>query len=234
MKLRSLLFAAVAAASISGTARGASTLNLYFGALRDALGATLPDETLVVLIANTDGGAGLPGGLTTNLASSGLDPSLAYDHFAGQTLAVGGSVNSDIIFYVGSVNGLGLLGSEYAGTVVDSGVSVTYAGGLSVGQTFGLYWFPGLTPATNTVPAAAFQIGGFHNPDPNVGDIGMILPSDGAFVDVFQVDATIAALDGASSNISDGAFTAIVAIPEPASALLLAAGGAFLLRRRRG
>ena len=220
------------------SASAATSLSFYFGALRDSSGSLLPDNTLVVLIANSNSSQGdLPGGLTANEAASGLDPAISLEHFAGKSLDVGNTVNADKIFYIGSINGVASLGSDFAGTFGDSLVTIPYTGGLAVGQYFGLYWFPGLTMENNIVPSDSFEVGGFLNPDANYGDIGMFLPGDGLW-NVVQVDDSTAAFEGGSSSISSPAFTAISTgsstIPEPSSAImLLAAGSVAICGRRR-
>jgi len=86
-------------------AEAAVSYNFTFGALRDTAGNQLPDNTLLVLIADTDSTSGLPGGLNgTDLSDSGLDPASAYSEFAGKMIDVGYTINGDTVLYVGHVN----------------------------------------------------------------------------------------------------------------------------------
>jgi hypothetical protein len=218
-----------------GSAFAAVTLNLDFGSLKDSTGDKLPDSTLVVLIANTDMTLGaLPGGLTDRAVEGGggLDPTLAFEHFKNKQLAVGQTINSDKIIYVGEVNGLNGYGTGYEGIAFDNNVEITIGAGVSTGQSFGLYWFPGLTINSNTLGVNSFEIGGFYNSGLNLGDIGMEIPGDGLST-VIQRDSAAAALDGASSDIQPVEFNAINAIPEPSSLVLTLLGSTALLRRRR-
>lgn len=232
-----LNFGALAAFTLGGlaTAHGATSLNFYFGAMRGVDGETLPDGTLIVLIANTNTSEGaLPAGLVASTTNSGLNPVLAGEHFAGTTLEVGATINLDTIFYIGAINGAASIDPAYAGTVYDPLVTIDYGGALALGQTYGLYWFPGLTVDNNTVPSGSFVMGGFHNTDANSGDIGMVLPSDGLY-DVFHTDNVTAGLDGLTSVIMSPAFTAInvpAAIPEPSTTAIIAIGMVAMMRRR--
>ena len=232
MKLTTTCYVFTACALHTQLACAATSLSMDFGSLKNSTGAKLADDTLVVLIANSDiTVAALPGGLTDHLTSGGLDATLAQNQFAGKTLAVGNTINLDKIIYVGSINGLAGYGAGYEGIAFDSNAPIDYTGGVATGQSFGLYWFPGLTIANNTVDPEAFEIGGFFNSDPNLGDIGMTLPGDGLF-SVIQRDSDAAVLDGFESSILPSAFNAI-AVPEPATLTLTALAALGLLRRRR-
>lgn len=232
MKIETLSLIISSLALSFGCASAATTISFDFGSLKDSMGVKVPDGTKYVLIANSTAITGLPGGLTTNLASSGLNPTLAQIHFANKSLTVGLTINDDIIIHVGTVNGATNYGAGYAGIAYDSNISIDYTGFVDPGQSFGIYWFPGLS--VDTVGSGGFQIGGFFNAAVNLGDIGMTLPGDGSFK-VIQRDADAAALDGFTSSISPSALTAIIAIPEPTPLVLSFSALSFaaLLRRRR-
>lgn len=233
MKIETLSLIISSLALSFGCASAATSINFEFGSLKDSMGVKVPDGTKYVLIANSDNIAGLPGGLTTNLTSSGLNPTLAQIHFANKSLTVGSTINDDKIIHVGTVNGAAGYGPTYAGIAYDSNIPISYTEGVAVGQSFGIYWFPGLIG--NDVGSGGFEIGGFFNAAVNLGDIGMTLQADGAYNIVIQRDTDAAALDGFTSSISPSAFTAIIAIPEPTPLIVSFSALSFaaLLRRRR-
>lgn len=209
---------ACCAALGSTAAQAGVSYELALGAMRDSSGTALPDGTVVVLIADSDGGAGLPGGLDgSDLSQSGLDPATAFAHFAGKTLSVGNTINGDSIFYVGQVNS-----DVYtfpAGMLYEPALNYTdYPSGLADGQAFGVYWFPGVTAAGTTLPTDSFQVGGFHNPAPNTGasNAGMtlqVLDPAGNYT-VYQLDAATAGSFLLESATAAAAFTALeVAAP---------------------
>jgi MYXO-CTERM domain-containing protein len=238
---RVFLYLTIAATSSVIASAGVS-YNFFFGVLRDASGGNgnpgvpLPNSTVVVLVADTDGNNGLPGGVNgSDLTQSGLDPATAFADFNKVTLSVGQLTNSgDQIFYVGQIDGTfgdGTLnapkGADYPGS---------YPPGLAGGQNFGLYWFPGVTATGTTLGDQPFDMGGFFNPDPNTSQStrGMVLDSDtsGAVHDIYQVDSATAAAYGETSPITEVAFSAVT-VPEPSALLLGVLGGLALLRRRR-
>lgn len=226
----------LAFATTLGT-HAAVTYELAIGAMRDVSGTALPDSTLVVLIANTNGASGLPGGLNdSDLSQSGLNPTNAFAHFAGQTLEVGDTINGDTVFYVGQINSTP--NSFPAGMLYAPNLNFpSYTNGLAQGQSFGVYWFPGITSGATPLPTGSFQIGGFFNSAPNTdsSDIGMVLQdsNSGSNWKAYQMDSTTAAGGfGLSSSTAPAAFTAIL-VPEPSAALLGALAALLGLRRRR-
>lgn len=198
-------------------ALGNVSYEIAIGAMRDSSGTPLPDGTLVILIANTDGGTGLPGGLDgANLSQSGIDPAVAFGQFAGRTVEVGDTINGDAVFFVGQVNAAA--NSLPAGILyLPNLVFANYQNGLAQGQAFGVYWFPGVNSAANPLPTDDFQIGGFHNPAPNTAasDVGMTLqdPASGAELIIYQLDGPTAAAFSLSSTTATAAFTAVLASP---------------------
>jgi len=218
-------------------ANAAVTYEIAMGAMRDTTGTALPDNTLVVLIANTDDTAGLPGGLNdSDLSKSGLDPAQAFADFAGKKVEVGDVINGDTVFYVGQINS----SANYlpAGMLYEPSLSFSpsYPPNLAKDQTFGIYWFPGRTSASDPLPSDSFDMGGFFNSSPNTSqsDVGMILqdPNSGGTYKIYQMDSETASSFSLTSATSSAAFSAIT-VPEPSGLLLGALGGLFLLRRRR-
>ena len=233
MKIRKKNLIPIAILAFAGPVFGGTvTLNLAFGALRDASGTAVPDGTTVFIIANSNTSSGaLPGGLQDTQSGGGLDSTLALSHFAGADLTVGQTVNLDQIIYVGSVNGIYGPGSlDWQNVSITTGVS-----GVNSGTNFGVYWFPGLS-GTSVPSSGGFQIGGLFNSQPidpsNLSDVGMSIPSDGSVSLIAQVDPDIANDIGASTPHTAASFTAI-AVPEASSLALSALGLGALLRRRR-
>jgi hypothetical protein len=106
------------------------------------------------------------------------------------------------------------------------------AAGLSSGDKLAIYWFPGRTTASNTIPTTNFEIGGFHRTvanTPSGGTAGMVIPGDGATDTLAYFDNNITS---GASGIDQKNFEAI-AVPEPSTLFFLSTGTLLLLRRRR-
>jgi len=106
-------------------------------------------------------------------------------------------------------------------TNIDLGVS-----GLTAGRNYAIYWFPGLTTSSNTVPSSTFEIGGLNETVLFDGSLGMVIPTDGNGENTGILGTDLL------GQVSTSRFNSIFAVPEPSSALL-ALLGLSLLRRRR-
>jgi PEP-CTERM motif len=207
----------VALASVSS-----ATINWQVSLIapRNSSGVQVPDDTLWAITYQNSLG-NLPGGLENNSSLTVSDATAAASAFGGRTITTGQNISGSTILFTGRV--------------LDGEAGLTFSGaipsGVVSGGIWGLYWFPGLVGTT--LPTSNFQIGGFTQVDniavPN-GDIGTVIPIDGTTV-------TTAFFDNVSSGVATdlpvSRFTAIVAIPEPASFALSALGVLALLRRRR-
>ena len=207
-----------------------TTIRFEFGKLTNSQSDNIQPNTLWAIITQNTAGD-LPGGLATDGAFSVTAniASISSD-FAGQTIDVGQQIGGgDVLAVGGSFSSpLGELGSTETLTNDD------YTDlGLNAGDKFGLYWFPGRTPTSNTIPINTnFEIGGFQRNDASIdsgGETGMIIPTNGIeLIDITYFDSSIT---GGDTSFDDS-FQAIV-IPEPSVLVLMPISVFLLLLRRR-
>jgi hypothetical protein len=212
-----LLLAILLAGSAS-----AVTINLYTGQFRDSSGVPVPDGTLFALVANSDSGTTLPGGMGLN---STLTNSQANSVFTtGQTIASSSSIGGDTVFFIGAVNGAT---NDTIPGLINTVVNFNLTAATS-GLAYGLYFFPGATLNGGGAIVVGGQVGGLSSSLAEAGQDAMIIPgSNAANVNQGALDEANAGTLGASR------FTAVNLIPEPSAAILGAIGALGLLRRRR-
>lgn len=215
--------------SITGIANAAVTINLELGRLTNSESVTLPGGTLWALISEDSSTGNLPGGL---LADSSLyannNISTITSDFSGATIAEGNSIGGGVIVATGGISNL---------TPGDISLSfdfeISQFPSVATGDKLGVYWFPGRTEASNTLPTSSFDIGGFHRTDANSGsggNYGLIVPPDevpAVTMAFFDNDIT-----SSSSGIALTEFEAI-AVPEPSTLIFVGMSILLLLRRRR-
>jgi hypothetical protein len=200
---------------------------LELGELTTSASVAIPGGTLWALISE-DSSGNLPGGLLTDdsLYNNNNLATIASD-FGGATISTGSAIGGGYVVATGS--------SEIspAGDISQT-ISVFdfAAAGLSSGDKLAIYWFPGRTTASNTIPTTNFEIGGFHRTvanTPSGGTAGMVIPGDGATETLAYFDNNITS---GASGIDQKNFEAI-AVPEPSTLFFLSTGTLLLLRRRR-
>lgn len=214
------------------TASATVTINLQIGRMTSSDSATLPGGTLWALISQNSSG-NMPGGL---LADNSLffnnDPQSIMDDFAGVTITEGSTIGGGHVIATG---GSTITSSAFGEGFIDGAINTFdfISAGLSVGDKLGVYWFPGLTQASNTLPSDSFEIGGFQSIVTSVnsgGNNALVIPSDGYTVSVAYLDNVIT---GGGSGIDQQNFEAISVVPEPSTLLFLSSGALLLLLRRR-
>lgn len=208
---------------LCGTAAATVTINLDIGRMTTSESVTLPGGTLWALITENSSG-NLPGGLLADSSfNTNNNTQTIINDFAGSTIAEGNTIGGGTVMAIGSISNF------FSGSIVETAnFDIT---GLNTGDKLGIYWFPGRTTSSNAIPiGSAFEIGGFHRTAANPasgGNAGLVVPSDGASVNVYYLDSEIES----SSGIDQTNFQAI-AVPEP-STLLLLGTCLFLSFRRR-
>lgn len=214
---------------LSSALQATVTINLELGELTNSSSVALPGGTLWALISE-DSSGNLPGGLLTDDSLyNNSNSSTILSHFGGATISAGATIGGGYVVAIGSS------AASPAGDIAASIVSFDFvAAGLSTGDKLGVYWFPGRTTASNTLPATNFEIGGFHRTAANIdsgGNSGLIMPTDGA------PSATMAFFDNnitaGTSGIAPTEFQAITVVPEPSTILLIGAVLFVMIRRRR-
>jgi hypothetical protein len=211
-----------------GGANASITMNLGLGELTDSAAADLPNDTLWALISENTSGD-LPGGFGADSSIySNTNPSTIENDFAGQTISVGAFIGGGEVVAIGSTSG-----SPTAIIASSPNFNLGDFTNLNAGDKLGVYWFPGRTTISNTIPSSGtFEVGGFHRTLSNAnsgGNAGLVVPSDGANVSTFYYDNT---LTGDASGISSTEFQA-VAVPEPSTLFLLGLSALHFIRRRR-
>jgi hypothetical protein len=223
--MKNLLFTTSLSFGLLATAGATVTWDISIGALRSSSGTQVPAGSLWAMIYQ-DGAGNLPGGLDSNSSLTTADTASIGSAFAGMTISQGLTIGGSTIILTGSV--------DSAGSANYGIVAATFPpfAGVTAGGLWGLYWFPGLTPASNVVPVSDFEVGGFTQADATVepyGNTGTIIPSDGASATTYFFDSETTTNPG---DLPVARFTA-VAVPEPATLTLSVLGLAALLRRRR-
>jgi hypothetical protein len=222
--LYSLLFCGYTQASVSMT--------LEFGQLTTSQSLVLPAGTLWALISENTANE-LPGGMLINqvlsVAALSVDTNrqAILTDFAGATIAPGRVIGGGVVLATGtsSISPPGDISAFVQFNTID------YAAlGLNEGDKLGIYWFPGHTLESNTLPTDSFfEIGGFHRTSASSlsgGNAGMIVPSVGNSV-------TIAYFDDSDDISINPVFFKAVSVPEPSAILLVSVGAMIALRRRR-
>ena len=208
-----------------------STVGFAIGAVRDASGTVLPDDSSAwaIIVSNT---ATLPGGLTDG--ANTITASEAASDFDNITLTIGDKGDYTII-ETGTITGSeDLLGSP---GVALSTATFNLSGVVTAGKLWGLYWFPG--KSVGETLNGTYEVGGFAQSTPNVesgGTFGTVVPADGStetLVNFLESSLNQGVLGGTDTGLSASRFTA-VAVPETTTLTLSALGLAALLRRRRG
>lgn len=224
---RTLSILALSAASAGATV----TINGEFGQLRNSSGdPIISTTTLWVLIVDTNNDDALPGGLGLNSSlDAGSDSIQAFADFNGLTINEGMNIGGDKVVKYGTFNdpdGVAVFSVNFNLTTL----------GLTAGQSYGFYWFPGVNTVTRLIPDTDFQIGGINEEAAYTGagdgsKLGTVLPADGKLVATAVGDEYV----GGNLTAASGRFSAIdaTAIPEAGSFTLGLLGLAGLLRRNR-
>lgn len=226
-----ILYLALLSFFICATAGATVTINLKLGELTSGDSVTLPSGTLWALISENSSGD-LPGGLLTDGSLySNNNAGTIINAFGGQTISAGSLIDGGYVVATGSTTPPSYSAGE---GFIDAAISNFdfAAAGLSEGDKLGVYWFPGRSTASNTLPTDSFEIGGFHRTNTNVnsgGNAGLVIPPDGQTVTPAYYDNN---LTGNQSGIAATEFQAI-AVPEASTLLLLGTSLLFLARRRR-
>lgn len=212
----------------------AISIDIQVGTLRDATSNPVSDGSVWAVIVDEDDNDTLPGGLTVTTSSSltALHAPQTYADFAGKTIQADAMINGDKILQTFFVDGENTSGMP---SLSIQTIVLTDAQWTSLSdKNWGIYWFPGITSLTATLPNSSFQVGGIRETDAGSGgDLGMVIPT---FVDNSTQTRTAAFLDNSTEvggDIVASRFTAINAIPEPSAMVLTLLGSAALLRRRR-
>lgn len=222
--------------ALSQVSYGVATLQSTFGILNDSSGATVSNDTLWVLIVDTNNdnsiwGTALDSSISTSTANSLLG--------VGQSIDLGSIINGDTIFAMGGVNEAGgINGYDFSVLSVTLGVN-----GTAAGLDYAFAWFPGVT-FSGTTPILSGS--NPHNIGSQVGMInrtvadspgtsgmnsGMALPGDGGTITTGAVTSTVG---GGGTITTPAHLTAVnLVIPEPSTMLLGALGSLLLLRRSR-
>lgn len=217
---------------IGGPAVASVTISLGIGRLTSSNSVTLPGDTLWALVSQ-DSAGNLPGGLGADssfFASSNTQNIM--NDFAGQTITTGANIGGGRVIATGPTTASTFaLGEGYIDGLINFDLNDF---GLSVGDKLAIYWFPGRTEASNTLPSDTFEIGGFQRTTVNTssgGEAALIVPPDlTQNVNVFYLDdQTTGASD---SGIDQTSFQAI-AVPEPSTLMFLCTSLLFLARHRR-
>lgn len=230
MKLKTYIGLAVGVLAMAGIAKGTVTINMQYGVATNAAGAAVADNTLWILVVDSNANNSFAGGMATNsnLAASTVDAINAAFQ-TGQTLTVGGLLGGDTIFAMGGFTGSTSIG---AGTT-DNALNGLALGtnGLTSGASYAFYYFPGVTYTGATTYQVGSQVGGvqINGADAGAGTGGMVIGADGSTL-TQGANTTDPVLGG---SLSPNAFKAVTLVPEPSAALLGMLGALGLLRRRR-
>lgn len=210
-----------------------NSFQVDFANLRDPAGDLLSESTLVLLVADSSGDLNLP---------SPAD-------LLGAELTEGLSIKGDKIF---------LAGTTISDPVISPNPATDFAlftGFTNVdyllldieeGDSWGVYWFPGLTAEGEIVQAD--QAYGFYqssNIDPSLipygADTAMTFPADdlgGTLTAIYYDDETLTRLGVTpdptyTPTVADFTANFVVTAPEPASAVLVGCGLVIGLGVRR-
>ncbi|MES2996529.1 MAG: hypothetical protein V4733_06940 [Verrucomicrobiota bacterium] len=212
------LFAATAL-----TASAALTLNYEFAEALTSSSTVVPANTLWALVVD-DGNntfAGF-GGDDSLFEANVTSPGVADTFFSeNQSIALGGVIGGGTIFALGGFTSSGATSGQLNLNLGENG--------LTTGNQFAFYWFPGATFTGGSSETIDDQVGGVHSSSTEGGLLtsGMVIPGDGT---TESVGAFSVSQGGSTPN---AAFTAVTLIPEPTTALLAAFGALGLLRRCR-
>lgn len=225
--IRLLVSILLATVAVVPTLSASMTINGEYGKLRSSSGLVITmNTTAYVIIYDADNNQSLPGGLVVNQSLTSADSETAHTAFAGLSLSQGLSISGDIVVKTGTFNDVdGFAAPQLTTQDFDSiGVNAT------AGFNYGFYWFPGIS--THQIPATSFEVGGINETIDHFGTgtnfIGTVIPADG---NVVTTNITDTDLGGKVSDTSR--FTAISAVPEPATLLLATLSLLGLMRRHR-
>jgi hypothetical protein len=200
---------------------------VQLGELTTSQSVSLPGDTLWALISEDSSGNLAGGLLTDDSLYMNNNTQAIMDDFAGSTIAAGNQIGGGTVVATGSATGS--IPDTINTTVIFNIIDFP---GLSSGDKLGIYWFPGRTIASNTLPSDSFEIGGFQRSDANSasgGEAGLVVPPDGYNLIVAYFDN---ATTSGGSGIDQKNFEAI-AVPEPSTLFLLGTSILFYLLRRR-
>lgn len=215
---------------LCGPLNASVSINLELGKLTTSDSSILPAGTLWALISQNDSGF-LPGALAENGSfSQNANLQAIQADFAGAQIAPNQQIGGGTVVKTGSTITANFNGN---GAFIMSDELIDFISlGLSQGEKLAVYWFPGLTTTSNTVPLNSnFEIGGFHQTAVSIesgGSSGMVVPSEQ------NTQETMAYFDSATEpNTSfDPALFKAVAVPEPSTTLFLLSAALLFLRRR--
>jgi hypothetical protein len=215
------------------TCWGVISFDIQAGEFRDSTGVVVSDSSLwaVVYDANNDGS--LPGDLGLNEHITTSDASSVLGDFAAVTIATGLMVGGDRILWAGAVDGEATSGVSGVGATTALSDFTFSSLEVAAGRNWAIYWFPGLTVSSNTLPSSSFEVGGIQLTNAGSGGtLGMVFPGADDTGFTYTIAAIGESLDG---DVPDVQFTAVTAVPETSTLALSALGAAALLRRgRRG
>ncbi len=220
-------------ACLCGASHATITLNTFFGIATSSDGVTpVPDDTLWIMIVDRDGNNVLPGGLEADSSlNQNVDTSQIADDFSNIMLSLGATINGDVIFAMGGMNGTENFGQAgISNEAIELGLGESdILGSSDVGKTFGFYWFPGIAYDSgnpNVQLGSVFEVGGISTVNNLDAGDPMVIPGDGITI---NIGASTEELGGTTPSAD---FTAL-AIPEPSTLVLSLVGAVALLRRRR-
>lgn len=216
----------------AGIAPAANTISTTIGILRDQDGSVVSDTSLWAIVYDQDNNGTFAGGLEQNSSLTASDMIDALTTWANTTIEVGATVGGDLILAVLEIDSFNTTGVD---GVAGSDLDFDYAAqGLTAGRNWAIYWFPGLTMASNTLGPTGFSIGGIHENSllASGSDTTMALPGgDGLNLTLALYDNVDPVLIGEGGQLPVSRLTAI---PEPSAAFLglVGLGWACMVRRR--
>lgn len=214
------------------SSNGAISIEVQFGEMLDSNSNLVAETSVWAIIYDADGDGFLPGGLDADSHFVLGDAASAYEALSGQSIITGNSLGLDRIVWAGVVDGENTSGAPSIGATNLSNFTFDSLN-VAPGGMWGVYWFPGLTETQRLLAESDFEVGAIQIDSPDSGsggDIGMRFPTDDTTGNEFKAYFYNTANGGGTP---DSNFTAIVAVPESSTSLLMMLSTFALLNRRR-
>jgi hypothetical protein len=207
----------------AGHAFATISINLQADLLKDTNNAPIPQNSLFLLVASTQ----------DNVFSA--ETSIP----ANASTAVGSTLGSsdDIVLFRSDLTGFGVNGVLDKGNITLDFSNPSYGGNWTQGDRLAFLWFPTLTLASPTTPAAGTRYGFYSNPTAADGSNPWITPANGASafgLAFFTKDGSQLSPGATAANAPEAGKAILMVVPEPSSlSLALLCGGPLIHRRRR-